>query len=165
MRSSIEYNYDFNYSINLESGSLTTPPTNQQKDLALCAHHLCEYQMIKSKEIQQFYLLLIKQNTFIKLGKEIQELVEMEFELSGKKNIRDMDQQYFLREELCETIKEVNIMLGRERDYYINLIVLFVTIILLRVIHKKHEIEMERTALFHFVHWELKGQHSTNIFY
>lgn len=42
-------------------------------------------------------MLLIKQKAFIKLGKQIQELVEIEFELTAKKNFKDMDQQYLLR--------------------------------------------------------------------
>lgn len=37
--------------------------------------------------------------------------------------------------------------------------------ILLRVLHKKHDVEMEKPVLFHFVHWEVKGQHSTDTFY
>ena len=56
--------------------------------------------------------------------------------------MRDMDQLYFLREEMCESIKELNLVLGREKEYYISIIVLFLTVILLRVLHKKHDVEM-----------------------
>ena len=35
--------------------------------------------MIKGREVQQFYQLLVKQSIFIKLGKQLQELVELEF--------------------------------------------------------------------------------------
>lgn len=51
-----------------------------------------------------------------------------------------MDKLYFLREEICDTIKEMNAILGRDREHYINLIVLFLAIILLRTIHKRHHV-------------------------
>lgn len=43
---------------------------------------------------------------------------------------------------MCESIKELNLILGREKDYYINVIVLFLTVIMLRVLHKKHDVKM-----------------------
>lgn len=165
MSSAKEYHYDFNYSLNLEGGSFKNLINNEEKQFLQSASELTQHHLIKSKEIQQFYQLLIKQGTFLKLGKQLQELIELQFQLKQKKNIKNMDKLYFLREDLCDTIQDMNGMLNRQRDYYINIIILFIMIITVKANSKKHDINLEKQAIFHFIHWQLKGQHSTNQFY
>ena len=77
MASSSQYNYDFNYSLNIDPAALRDPA--EEREFSVCARQLGEYQMIKGREVQQFYQLLVKQGIFIKLGKQLQELVELEF--------------------------------------------------------------------------------------
>jgi hypothetical protein len=79
--------------------------------------------------------------------------------------MRDTDRQYLLREELCQPLKELQAMMGREREYYTNLTILLLSLVMLRLIHANYGVTLERTVLFHFLHWELKGQHSTDLFY
>lgn len=77
MATSTPYNYDFNYSINLDPAALRDG--GEEREFSVCARQLGEYQMIKGREVQQFYQLLVKQSIFVKLGKQLQELVELEF--------------------------------------------------------------------------------------
>ena len=55
--------------------------------------------------------------------------------------------------------------MGREREYFTNLTVLLLTLVILRLINNKYESITQPDVLFHMIHWELKGQHSTNHFY
>lgn len=55
-----------------------------------------------------------------------------------------MDKLYFLREDLCDTIQDMNGMLNRQRDYYINIIILFIMIITVKANSKKHDINLEK---------------------
>lgn len=59
----------------------------------------------------------------------------------------------------------MNVALGREKYYYTNIIVLVLTLLLTRLLKKKYEEEVDKNVVFHFINWELKGQHSTNSFY
>ena len=56
-------------------------------------------------------------------------------------------------------------ILGRDKEYYLNVIILVVNIVLTRCLGEKYEREVDRYGLFHLVHWEIKGKHSTNSFY
>ena len=53
-------------------------------------------------------------------------------------------------------------MLGREREYYLNVIILCMTLIIGRSLKLKHQEDTKQEVLFHLLHWELKGQHSTD---
>ena len=59
----------------------------------------------------------------------------------------------------------MSVVLGREKEYYTNIIILVLTIILTRLLRQKHEISIEKNVVFHLLNWEFKGQHSTDAFY
>lgn len=83
MNSPTHHTYDFNYSTHFEPATFQPPslhpPPLQHKDFSIAAHQLCEYNMVKRLEVEQFYMVLMKQSSFIRLGKQVQELVEMEW--------------------------------------------------------------------------------------
>ena len=58
-----------------------------------------------------------------------------------------------LREELCGCIREMNVVLGKDREYYINIIILVLTIIQTRMLRKKYNNQIEKTVVFHQCHW------------
>lgn len=80
------------------------------------------------------------------------------------KNLKSIERVEEVREELCECVRELNILLSRDKEFYINVIVLFLSIILARLLAKRHLVDIDRQVLFHLLHWEIKGQHSTNSF-
>ena len=61
----------------------------------------------------------------------------------------------------------MNVVLGREKEYYTNVIVLILTLILTRMAREKNQEgeEGDRLKMFHLINWEVRGQHSTNAFY
>jgi hypothetical protein len=59
----------------------------------------------------------------------------------------------------------MSVVLGREKEYYINIIILVLTLILTRLLRQKPEITIEKNVVFHLLNWEFKGQHSTDAFY
>ena len=74
-------------------------------------------------------------------------------ELNGRRSVRDTDRQYFLREEICMSLKEMHAIMGREREYFTNLIVLLLSVVLLRLLHVKHGGINEEAVVFHLIHW------------
>ena len=38
-------------------------------------------------------------------------------------------------------------------------------LVILKLMYQRHQILLDRAVLFHFLHWEIKGNHSTNVFY
>lgn len=55
--------------------------------------------------------------------------------------------------------------MGRERDFYTNVIILLLTLIFVRLLGQMHQKEAEKEVIFHLINWELKGTHSTDAFY
>lgn len=44
-------------------------------------------------------------------------------------------------------------IMGREREYFTNLIVLLLSVVLLRLLHVKHGGINEEAVVFHLIHW------------
>lgn len=58
-----------------------------------------------------------------------------------------------LREQLCECSQELNIILGRQKDYYLNVSILVLTLIEAKLLWQKYSKKVERSELFHLLHW------------
>ena len=43
-----------------------------------------------------------------------------------------------LREEVCVGVEEINVVLGRERDYYINVIIVVLELLIARTLKLKY---------------------------
>ena len=47
----------------------------------------------------------------------------------------------------------MNVVLGREKEYYTNVIVLVLTLVLTRLVREKYQEEVDRLKMFHLVNW------------
>jgi hypothetical protein len=75
------------------------------------------------------------------MGETLLELSEIELELVPR-TLEKMEKLEGLREQLCGCLKEMNIVLGREREYYINVIILIATLVLTSRLTQNHEREI-----------------------
>lgn len=47
----------------------------------------------------------------------------------------------------------MNGMLGKEKNYYINIVILFMMVVILKILKRKYETMLDKIVLFHFLHW------------
>ena len=140
------------------------PASNQERMLLGAAKELVEGEVVVARDVREFIKLLTRQKIFSKMGCLLWEIAEVEFMENSLENRGRLEEK---RGELCEQIGEMNVVLGREKEYYTNVIVLVLTLVLTRLTREKHkeEGEVDRLKMFHLVNWEVRGQHSTNAFY
>jgi hypothetical protein len=147
------HTYDFNYSTHFEAMPKEPQPTNDQERLLIkTAREFVAGGVVREKDMQEFVKLLVRQTIFARLSGLLMEIGEIEFELLGRR-MEKADRLDVLRDQLCTCLQEVNLVLGRQRDYYINLILLTLTLILTRLLSEKHSKAIEKGVLFHLLNW------------
>ena len=140
------------------------PASDQERVFLGVARELVEGEVVMVRDVREFIKLLIRQKIFSKIGCLLLEIAGVEFMENNLENRVRLEEK---RGELCELIGEMNVVLGREKEYYTNVIVLILTLILTRMAREKNqeEEEADRLKMFHLINWEVRGQHSTNAFY
>ena len=159
----MNYAYDFNYSVQLETMPKLPLLSEPSKELFLTtALQLIQSSMFTNNQLHHFVQLLVKQPLFVKMGTLTLQLSEILLNFVVK-SVQVTDKLDSLREQLCGSTHELNTILGRQKDYYLNISILVLTLIETKILWQKYSKKVERSELFHLLHWEIKGSHSTNV--
>lgn len=131
---------------------------NYESELQHAIDSFLRVDCLKSEELRRFTKCIFKLDIFRKLGLLLFEVCLLEFNLITVAN--KLDRLEVIREKIYDSLQELCVIFGKEKDRYLALTPLLYCAVLKKLftVSKKLINADQKYRLFHVVFFELKGQ-------